>query len=268
MDLNPVGTHCSLASCNALDFLPIRCRCDYVFCRFHILPSNHECTAETKQLDPDHRPTFEQKLQRCGLHGCNKPSLDAAVSAKTSDEERSSASCARCQLSFCVDHRYPEAHSCSGSLDSEPVEKNGAARVLLAKHFTNSSYTSPLPPTVVHKSARPPTDPKKLAQLQKVALMKMRHRAQPGDPKDKSTSVAVEQRLHITAKTDVTGISGEERIFWFRKASQISPGSVSEADPTVTVNRNWQSVRSSCGPSWNSIFAQYCEPASSVNRYP
>jgi hypothetical protein len=42
-----------------------------------------------------------------------------------------------------------------------------------------------------------PTDPKELAQLQRVEIMRMRHRAVPADSKDKPGSVGVNQRLHM-----------------------------------------------------------------------
>jgi len=44
-------------------------------------------------------------------------------------------------------------------------------------------------------------------------VMKMRHRAIPGDPKDKAASLSPDQRLHV--KVLVT--EQDERIFWFRK---------------------------------------------------
>ena len=63
-----------------------------------------------------------------------------------------------------------------------------------------------------------PTDPKKLAQLQQVELMRMRHRAMPADPKDKPGSVGVDQRLHVkvSRRGDPEGV---EKIFWFRKVN-------------------------------------------------
>ncbi|KAH7908023.1 hypothetical protein BJ138DRAFT_1091910 [Hygrophoropsis aurantiaca] len=217
MDLNPIGKHCALSSCNELDFLPIRCRCDRVFCRFHALPDNHDCTIAAKFVDNQH--TFEEKLQRCAFQDCNKPSLHSIVRDKASNEQQTSASyesCPGCRFSFCADHRYPESHSCSGAqaFEVDAKSKNATARSLLARHFGTPLHSS-LP--VARKAAKPSTDPKKIAQLQKVTLMKMRHHAQPGDPKDRTSSVAIDQRLHVAVTTDTKGKTGEERIFWFRK---------------------------------------------------
>lgn len=73
----------------------------------------------------------------------------------------------------------------------------------------------------VRRSVKPPTDPKKLAQIQKVALMKMRHSATAGDPRDKSSTVPANERLHIKARLKVTGMPVQERLIWFRKVTSI-----------------------------------------------
>jgi hypothetical protein len=71
---------------------------------------------------------------------------------------------------------------------------------------------------------RIPTDPKKLAQFQKVQLMKMRHRAEPGDPKEGATSVPLDQRLHVMVKTDVDPV--QEKTLWFRKVGKVLLGNL------------------------------------------
>jgi hypothetical protein len=112
-------------------------------------------------------------------------------------------------------------HSCSGP-DSTPLIKNSdAGRALLAKHFpsANTFTISARTPRVSKVSS----DPKKRAQLQKVELMKMRHRATPGDPNDKSSSVLVDQRLHVKVKLDNPEQKEREGMFWFRKLAPAKP---------------------------------------------
>jgi hypothetical protein len=71
---------------------------------------------------------------------------------------------------------------------------------------------------LLHLHTRCPPTLKKLAQLQKVELMRMRHRAVPADPKDKPGSVGVDQRLHV--KASCRGDTGAvEKTFWFRKVT-------------------------------------------------
>ena len=64
------------------------------------------------------------------------------------------------------------------------------------------------------------TDPKKVAQLQKVEFMKMRHRAVPADPRDKPGSVGIDQRLHVRVSHE-SDPEGAQKIFWFRKVSHL-----------------------------------------------
>jgi hypothetical protein len=214
MDLAPIGAHCSLPSCRALDLLPIRCRCDQQFCKVHIFPDTHECPVDPSQALRDASSPALQKLQRCSFASCNKPSLDAFIGDSAGDGGRVSALCARCKLGYCAAHRDASQHACPVP-EPAPPPKNVAAHALLSKHFPNAGAASGT------KAAAParkmPTDPKKLAQLQKVELMRMRHRAVPADPKDKPGSVGVDQRLHVKAsrRGDPEGV---EKIFWFRKS--------------------------------------------------
>ncbi|KDQ59405.1 hypothetical protein JAAARDRAFT_127056 [Jaapia argillacea MUCL 33604] len=208
MDLPVVGAHCALASCHELDFLPIRCRCDKFYCRHHISPETHHCVVEPST--PVVNATFE-KLVRCALDGCNKPSLESFVAGSGTTAGRSPAVCSACNLSFCASHRHAASHSCHPQeLPTEP--KNEAARALLHKHFPSSSTTKMEPKPL--RSPKVPSDPKKLAQMQKLELMKMRHRAAPGDPRDKSASLGMDQRLHLRVSL---GEIDDGKVFWFRK---------------------------------------------------
>jgi hypothetical protein len=47
--------------------------------------------------------------------------------------------------------------------------------------------------------------------------MKMRHRALPVDPKDKSTSVDIDQRFHLQVIFE--GDPSTTKVFWFRKVN-------------------------------------------------
>lgn len=46
--------------------------------------------------------------------------------------------------------------------------------------------------------------------------MKMRRRAIPGDPKDKPSSTAIGERLHVRVTAE-----GVEKVLWFRKVRHI-----------------------------------------------
>lgn len=220
MDLPPIGAHCSLSSCRKLDLLPIRCRCDNQFCKDHIFPDAHQCPVDPSQALKD-TSSAPQKLQRCALTSCNKPSLDAYVGDSAGEQDRTSALCPRCTLAYCASHRDASQHACPVP---EPVAppKNEAAHALLAKHFSNVSATSSTSGSnkTVSASAptkrKVPTDPKKLAQFQKVEFMKMRHRAVPADPSDKPGSIGIDQRLHVKVSCE-DDPQAAQKIFWFRR---------------------------------------------------
>lgn len=99
-------------------------------------------------------------------------------------------------------HRFPELHGCSSVIERE---SDNMTTKNVSPSVRNSSPAIP-------RKHRPPRDPAKLVQWQKVELMKMRHRAIPGDPKDRNASIPPDQRHHVKVVTDNT-----EKIFWFRK---------------------------------------------------
>lgn len=96
--------------------------------------------------------------------------------------------------------------------------KNELARSLLAKHFPTSTSKATSPSSSVQATLvkTPSSDPKKLAMAQKVQAMKMRQRAIPGDPKDKTATVSLDQKLHVQVKLEGNdGVS----VMWFRKVN-------------------------------------------------
>ncbi|KAI0713378.1 hypothetical protein C8Q76DRAFT_731204 [Earliella scabrosa] len=212
--LPAVGAHCALPSCNLNDFLPIRCRCQQLFCREHVAPDVHDCPLQ--RATPTSSDAHALKLQRCAAQGCNKPSLESFIANPTDTTNRSPAVCQACTQAFCAQHREPSTHACTPPdiTSAEPVqEKNAAAKALLAKHFGSKPATSPANPARASAATKP--NPKKEAQQRQLAVMKMRHKAQPGDPKDSAASVSMDQRLHL--KVSQAAVDGSERIFWFRK---------------------------------------------------
>lgn len=101
-------------------------------------------------------------------------------------------------------------------MEEVAAPRNEAARAILAKNFPSTARSTKNTGTARQAAripAKVPTDPIKLAQYQKLELMKLRHRAVPGDSKDEQTSVPSDQRIHVK----VIGESKTERFFWFRK---------------------------------------------------
>ena len=122
-------------------------------------------------------------------------------------------------------HRHAEMHECP-SLNTEKQET-----------------TVRKVPKVVAKpklaSKKPPMDPVKFAQWQKVEAMRMRHRAIPADPKDKTASLPPDQRLHVRINVGET-----EHVLWLRKVCIF----VSTVRPNSLIQDccNWPSIGSHC----------------------
>lgn len=101
-------------------------------------------------------------------------------------------------FTFSSSHRFSDLHDCPSLIDKLASAK--------------PPHRSTQPPTPVIPTRKPPRDPVKLAQWRKVELMKMRHRANPADPKDRTSSVSVDQRIHVKIVKD-----NQENVFWLRK---------------------------------------------------
>ncbi|KAG9318368.1 hypothetical protein JVU11DRAFT_458 [Chiua virens] len=117
-----------------------------------------------------------------------------------------------------------QSHSCAGlDIGKDNVKKHEAARVLLAEKFLAPGAQMSHSPVVARQLTKKslPTDPRKLAQLQRVNLMKLRHKAVPGDPKDRNSVVPVDQRLHVVVQAEIVGQSGKEVVMWFRKVMWV-----------------------------------------------
>lgn len=95
--------------------------------------------------------------------------------------------------------------------DDQPSDRTQTARELFLKNFSASKNA----PSVQKPRISTTKDPKKLAQIQKVELMKMRQKAQPGDPKTGSSLIPIPERHYILAKSDAENDSF--RPFWFIK---------------------------------------------------
>ncbi|KAF7796519.1 hypothetical protein EIP86_007698 [Pleurotus ostreatoroseus] len=222
MSLPAIGAQCSLENCNLNDFLPIRCRCDLLFCKDHISPEAHACRLLEWKKDAPASTDATKKLERCAADKCTKPSLEAYVADSEKIAGRTPAVCPRCTQAFCATHREPASHACTAPDPTQSTtQRNAAGRALLSKLFpgkeaVNTTPSSAEPQAISAKrKAVSSTNPKKAAQMRQVELMKMRHKAQPGDPKDKDKSVPLDQKLHV--KVHAEG-QDEEKIFWFRKS--------------------------------------------------
>ncbi|CAF3432420.1 unnamed protein product [Rotaria sp. Silwood1] len=138
MEFPHLGQHCSVKTCNRLDFLPMKCdSCAAVLCKDHIKYDEHQCPSS-------HRKNIQVPI--CPL--CNQAvpfeyrdqSPDRVVSAHidrdcksdpalkkrrkvysnkcsfTSCKQREAiqVKCDKCLKTYCLKHRFPDDHKCQG----------------------------------------------------------------------------------------------------------------------------------------------------------
>ena len=84
---------------------------------------------------------------------------------------------------------------------------------MLAQIFPAKAASSSTPSVPVKKKPLTSSNPKKAAQIRQVELMKMRHRAQPADPKDKDKNVPIGEKLYVKVSAE----NKDEKLFWFQK---------------------------------------------------
>ncbi|KAK4012076.1 hypothetical protein OUZ56_021176 [Daphnia magna] len=108
MEFPSLGERCSMAMCQQLDLLPIRCSyCQKHFCKAHFQPFDHSCSSyhdsSSKLLE-----TPSPEMHICSLSNCSAKELICM-------------SCSFCDLHFCLQHRHQVDHQCSKL--EKPVEK-------------------------------------------------------------------------------------------------------------------------------------------------
>lgn len=159
MEFPHLGKQCSEATCNKLDFLPVKCdACKNIFCQEHMKYASHSCASAYKkdvqvpvcplcnvpipirrgeppdiavgahidrdcQSDPakDRRKVFSNK---CSMKGCKGKEVVPVL-------------CSECQLNFCLKHRHTADHNCQGK--SAASRNRAAVAALSRQKFVNAN---------------------------------------------------------------------------------------------------------------------------------
>ncbi|KAH9464307.1 hypothetical protein Pst134EA_002722 [Puccinia striiformis f. sp. tritici] len=137
------GAHCSLTTCNLLDFLPLQCpECHKTFCSSHFKPSlissdtDHLCEPFISKSKEKERviPTPSgpsTPTKKCSYTKC-KTLLLAPIN------------CPNCTLSFCPSHRLAQDHLCHAS-SSIPTPANSNYSTIVKNYWTSNSLVSVKP---------------------------------------------------------------------------------------------------------------------------
>ncbi|XP_030310119.1 AN1-type zinc finger protein 2B isoform X7 [Calypte anna] len=137
MEFPDLGDHCSWAPCQRLDFLPLKCdACEQIFCTDHIAYAQHDCTSAYKKdvqvpvcplcntpvpvrrgempdvvvgehIDRDCKSDPAQRKRKIFTNKCLKPGCK--------QKEMMKVICDQCHKNYCLKHRHPLDHDCSGA---------------------------------------------------------------------------------------------------------------------------------------------------------
>merc|ERR1712110_328514 len=111
MELPHLGTHCSLPTCNRLDYLPFKCNnCAENFCENHWKSGQHNCS----KSPVEHSSTFDNVAEKTTITTVKKkkPKQNPCKMPNCSGHNLVRMGCGECGLNFCVKHRFPDEHQC------------------------------------------------------------------------------------------------------------------------------------------------------------
>lgn len=214
MDLPEKGSHCTLASCQIFDLLPIKCTaCESVFCRNHALRDAHACEAPGTPA-PVGEPTSSSDRVACQFEKCGHAAL---LKPAVGERPAPGWSCDSCRGVFCITHRHTDAHGCVPLATAPVVNKKADAQALLSKLFPDANPGAR--PSSSTTRARPlPTDPAKLAKLRAIELMKIKHKAVAADPSQaKGSGIRPMDKIHLRVVYAPSGGTKTEKVLWYLK---------------------------------------------------
>ncbi|XP_037999148.1 AN1-type zinc finger protein 2B isoform X2 [Motacilla alba alba] len=162
MEFPDLGAHCSWPACQRLDFLPLKCdACEQIFCTDHIAYAQHNCTSAYKKdvqvpvcplcntpvpvrrgempdvvvgehIDRDCKSDPAQRKRKIFTNKCLKPGCK--------QKEMMKVICDQCHKNYCLKHRHPLDHDCSGA--GHPLSKAGHAAVTRAQASSSKIVTA------------------------------------------------------------------------------------------------------------------------------
>ncbi|XP_035411980.1 AN1-type zinc finger protein 2B [Cygnus atratus] len=163
MEFPELGEHCSWPPCQRLDFLPLKCdACQQIFCTDHVAYAQHACTSAYKKdvqvpvcplcntpvpvrrgempdvvvgehIDRHCKADPAQRKRKIFTNKCLKPGCK--------QKEMMKVICEQCHRNYCLKHRHPLDHDCSGAGHS--LSKAGHAALARAQASSSKAVTTP-----------------------------------------------------------------------------------------------------------------------------
>ncbi|XP_054828486.1 AN1-type zinc finger protein 2B isoform X2 [Eublepharis macularius] len=177
MEFPDLGAHCSEPSCKRLDFLPLKCdACGQLFCTSHVAYAHHNCTSAYKKdvqvpvcplcstpipvkrgempdivvgahIDQDCKSDPARRKRKIFTNKCQRPGCK--------QREMMKVVCDQCHGNFCLKHRHPLDHDCTGA--GHPLSKAGHAAIGRAQKSTKAPASTVSSNGAMRTVASPPT---------------------------------------------------------------------------------------------------------------
>ncbi|XP_054715859.1 AN1-type zinc finger protein 2A-like [Uloborus diversus] len=157
MEFPDLGKHCSVTTCNMLDFLPMKCdACSEIFCKDHFNYLNHSCKNAYKKdvqvpvcplcNNPVPSKRGEQPDIAVGQHIDRDCQADPAIAQRKiytnkcfvkgcRQKEVIKITCDSCKKTYCLTHRHPSDHKCQEQKPMPAAQAAGAAAIARAQKF-------------------------------------------------------------------------------------------------------------------------------------
>ncbi|GAA5950067.1 hypothetical protein JCM3765_004181 [Sporobolomyces pararoseus] len=170
-----LGTHCSLSSCNALDFLPIKCtHCLSLFCRHHAPPSSHSCPVD---------PTLSS-------NNSSSNSSTGTTTTRTGPELKELLPDAKRNNLTTGVHAEGKSDSTAKPLTKQQLALASLKKSIDAKKSNSTTAGTGNGTTGMKEKKVNPT----------IELMKLKHRAKGADPRKKDRDVPMLERWYLSVK--------------------------------------------------------------------
>merc|ERR1711933_214998 len=118
MEFSDVGAHCHFDLCGQQTFLPFKCEsCKHRFCKHHRSQKSHQCP-HLKKEETEAKEIEKKKILTNKKNEINKPIYKCNYK-KCKKREWVNFECNKCNESFCLKHRSPDAHKCGGHQDKK-----------------------------------------------------------------------------------------------------------------------------------------------------
>ncbi|XP_059622721.1 AN1-type zinc finger protein 2A [Phlebotomus argentipes] len=192
MEFPGLGKHCSVSTCNKLDFLPVKCdACNEILCSEHYSYEKHGCKSARRKdvqvpvcplcgepvptpsdVSPDltvgrHIDQFcrSEKTRiftnNCSFAGCRQKELVPIL-------------CGDCKRNFCIRHRHFNDHQCRGQVQQPSVPSRGIFKS--TKKTTATANAAPGHAQLIQGNM---TEDEALAHAIALSMQEQEHRQPP-----------------------------------------------------------------------------------------